>query len=61
MSVLINMIARNPPSLLIVIGFLFIVLGSANSDPNLTEMGMWCIGGGFVLQVLWLFMKGGRL
>ena len=56
-------VAKNPPTVLIAGGILFVVLSvfSAPFDPSTTEFlrsyAPWMIGGGFVLQVLWLVLR----
>ena len=56
-------VADNPPTAMIVGGVLLIVLSllTAVVDPSTTEflrnVGLWLIGGGFLLQVLWLVFK----
>jgi len=61
MSVIIKIIATVPSSILFVIGFLLIIVGSSSNNQGLVDMGIWSIIGGFILQVLWIFMKGGKL
>jgi len=44
-----------------IIGGVFLVaFGSAMNDPLIVNIGIWCLFGGFALQVLWLFMKRGK-
>jgi hypothetical protein len=49
MNVNANIIARNPPSILFVIGGLLVVIGN--------NTGLLLIGLGVFLQVLWLALK----
>ncbi len=56
-------VANNPPSALIAGGILFAVLSviTAPFDPSSTEFlrgyAPWMIGGGFILQVVWLVLR----
>ena len=56
-------VADNPPAAMIVGGVLLIVLSvlTAVVDPTTTEflrnIGLWLIGLGFLLQVLWLVLR----
>jgi hypothetical protein len=44
-----------------IIGGIFLVaLGLTMNNPLAVNIGGWCLFGGFVLQVLWLFTKRGR-
>jgi len=62
-SAIFEFVAENPPSALIMGGFLLIVLSVFTTpfDPSTTNslrnIGVWCIAGGFVLQVIWLLTK----
>ena len=57
-----NFIAKNPPSILILGGILFILLGALmipiNHEGSMILLGWapWLIGLGVLLQILWLFL-----
>jgi len=60
---LFEFIAENPPMALICGGILCLILG-AISYPFYSEIANillswvpWLIGGGFILQILWLFRR----
>jgi len=57
MSVLIKMIATNPPALMIVGGFLLLIMGASSDNGELVRTGNWIILGGFTLQILWLILR----
>ncbi len=62
-EVVFEFIAENPPTALIAGGILFLVLSVFTSpfDPSSTEFlrgyAPWMIGGGFILQVIWLVLR----
>lgn len=57
MEVFINIIAKNPPSILFVIAFLSILIGDAMDAPDLISFGWYCLYLGVILQVLWILYK----
>lgn len=56
-------IAKNPPSILIAGGILCFILGALISPTNpesarqLTDFGMWLVGLGIVLHIIWLIVR----
>ena len=57
----IKVLARTPPAIMIVLGFLLIVTGLTADNPHMVEYGNWFIIGGVVLQILWILSKSKRL
>lgn len=55
----INIIANTVPAIIIVCGFLlmFYYGGAYANEPDMVEIGMWMVIGGFVLQILWLIRR----
>jgi hypothetical protein len=61
MSFIFQIIGRNPPMAFIIGGVFLAFSGSVMNSFYLMDLGVWCLIGGFVLQVLWLFcVKRGR-
>ena len=58
----INIIAKTVPAIIIVCGFLLIFYygGAYADDPDVVQIGVWMVIGGFVLQILWLFTRKRR-
>ena len=54
----INIIAKSVPAIMIVCGFIlmFYYGGAYANDPEIVNLGTWMVIGGFMLQVLWLFL-----
>ncbi|MCJ7630791.1 hypothetical protein MUP77_00075 [Candidatus Bathyarchaeota archaeon] len=59
-EIVIEVFAKNPPSILFVLGFLLLVLGFTTQDGRVVEAGWILVIFGVVLQVLWLFIFGRR-
>lgn len=65
-SAIFEFIAENPPTAMIAGGVLLIVLSifTAPFETNTTEflrsIALWLIGGGFILQVIWLIFHESR-
>jgi hypothetical protein len=57
MDVLLEIFANSPPSILIALGFVLILLGSASNNSGLTNAGWTFFVCGVVLQVAWLLVK----
>jgi hypothetical protein len=54
----ISIIAKTVPAIIIVCGFLlmFYYGGAYANNPIMVDNGKWMVVGGFILQILWLFM-----
>jgi len=65
-SAIFEFIAENPPTAMIVGGVLLIALSifTAPFDIGTTEflrnVALWLIGGGFILQIIWLILHESR-
>jgi threonine/homoserine/homoserine lactone efflux protein len=59
-EVIIKIIAKNPPSILFVLAFLSLVIGSTTDNPLLLNWATNFFIIGIVLQVLWLVMMSRR-
>ncbi|MGD0028277.1 MAG: hypothetical protein ABSC91_04975 [Candidatus Bathyarchaeia archaeon] len=58
-EVLIEVIAKNPPSILFVLAFILLGWGYTTNDGNIVSAGWIFFVAGVVLQILWLvFTKG---
>lgn len=62
-SAIFEFIAENPPTAMIVGGILLVIISivTASFDPDTTSflrnLAIWLIGGGFILQILWLILR----
>lgn len=56
---IIKVLANNPPSILIVVGAVLIIYGSATGDTILVNYGWTAIKAGVFLQFLWLLGRFG--
>ena len=67
LEAIFKFIAENPPTALVVGGILFFLVGAFFAPVSpitaniLLSVAPWLIGLGVVLQILWLFLKSGRL
>lgn len=54
----ISIVAKCVPAIMIVCGFflMFYYGGAYVEDPEMVNIGVWMVIGGFILQVLWLFL-----
>jgi hypothetical protein len=59
-EVIIEVFAKNPPSILFVLGFLLLVFGYSTENGGLINAGWIFVVFGVILQVLWLFIFGRR-
>lgn len=57
MGYLIDVLARNPPATLFVIGIIMILTGSTVGIPELIKCGQFYLSCGSLLQVLWLIVR----
>jgi len=57
MSTTIEILAKNPPAIMMVLGFLLIIIGNSTADQQLKSWGWTMISIGVILQVLWLYTK----
>ncbi|MEA2089194.1 MAG: hypothetical protein U9O89_00315 [Thermoproteota archaeon] len=56
---MIKVLAKNPPAILFVLGFLLLVFGYTSDIGDMVSTSWAFIGLGVLLQVLWLvFTKG---
>ena len=57
MSFIFQVLAKNPPSILFVIGAFLMLSGAASGNNQLVNFGWSCIGIGAVLQVIYLLLR----
>lgn len=61
LKAIFKFVCENPPTIMIGGGILFYLLGSlsipfnSQSAATLLSTAPWLVGGGFILQILWLF------
>ena len=57
LKVIVNIVAKNPPMALCVLGSLGIIIGSLSSSDVLIGNGWNLVGIGVILQLVYLFLK----
>ena len=60
-SFILKVLAKNPPSILMVVGALLMIYGSATGDQTLVARGWSAIQWGVILQILWLAFRYGLI
>lgn len=59
-SIIIKAIAKNPPSVMMVVALAFGLVGAVTNNPFFLDLAIWCLIGSAFLQVAYLFSKRGR-
>lgn len=54
----IEIFADNPPSIAIALGGLMLLVGYTIKESGLVVAGWAFFFGGFILQILWLYLRG---